>query len=231
MERPLVLVYTDHPMCSIDCADATCEVLSRSGVYDVKMIGPSSFPYLDFNKYNIERAKCIVFPGGEGDADQFDNSLTHYKDIIKNYVYNGGKYLGICQGSYFASKHFFNLLDGYVAEQHIKRKRSSTKRRGPAIVSIEWNGIYNGTYPIYFHDGAAFIQTKETAEADILATYENGEAAALIQDHGKGTVAVIGPHPEAMKWWFYSQPKVKEGWKDSIQQWMLVEMMEDLMNS
>lgn len=227
---PIILVYTEHPMCSIDCADATCEILNQTGLYDARMIGPSSFPELEFNEENISKARCLVFPGGEGDADQFDDNLLNYKQMVAKYVSNGGKYLGICQGSYFASKHYFDLLDNIVAEQHIKRKGASTRRSGPAIVPISWRG--KEPQPIYFYDGAAFVPPENKTELGycrVLATYENGEAAALIQHYWDGSIGVIGPHPEAMKWWFYSQTTVKDGWKNDMQHWMLLDMMKTLL--
>lgn len=224
--KPLILVYADHPMCSIDCADATCDVLNESGLYNAQMIGRDSFPYVPFLEEYVREADCIVFPGGLGDVDQFDNHLTHFTDMIQKYVYEGGKYLGICQGSYFAGKHYFNLLRGYDSVQHIKTQKASTRRSGPAVVDINWKN--RGLYPIYFHDGAAFVGE---GNADVVARYKNGDAAALIQKRKKGKVAVMGPHPEAQKWWFYSQKKIKDGWKYSIQHQMLLELTEQLLDN
>ena len=229
--KPLFLIYTDHPMCSIDCADAMSEVLNQSGLYEAKLIGPSSHPYLEFNEENILKASCLVFPGGLGDADQFDETLINHKQMVYNYVSSGGKYLGICQGSYFASKHYFDLLGDIIAVQHIKRKKASTKRCGPVIVPINWRS--SGTvHPTYFHDGAAFVSPSEKREIEnckIFATYENGEAAALIQPLWKGDVGVFGPHPEAMRWWFYSQTAVREGWKNPLQHHLLLEFVRELL--
>lgn len=232
--KPLFLIYTDHPMCSIDCADATCEVLNQSGLYEAKMIGPSSYPYLEFNSKNVFKASCLVFPGGMGDADQFDNNLTNYREVVYTYVINGGKYLGICQGAYFASKHYFNLLKDIVAEQHIKRPKASVRRSGPAVIPLYWKSGHNeiDQHPTYFHDGAAFVPPagkEELGACTVLGSYKNGEAAALIQHLWKGSVGVIGPHPEAMRWWFYSQPQAYEGWKNPLQHNLLLEFVDHLL--
>jgi glutamine amidotransferase-like uncharacterized protein len=226
--KPLVLVYVDHPMCSMDCADATVDILNQNG-YNAHFVGPDSYPYLSFNAENLAKAECLVMPGGMGDADQFDETLLFKKDMVREYVSNGGAYLGICQGSYFASKHYFNILEGVVAKQHIKTKNSSTKRTGPTIVPLTWLG--NGPYQTYFHDGAAFVSEEETKQIPglVLSRYENGDPAALIQKRGKGLVAVMGPHPEAPKWWYYSQSAVKYGWKYGIQHWMLLDIMKRLL--
>ena len=223
--KSLVYVYTDHPMCSIDCADATCEVLNQSGMYDARLIGPSAFPKLKFNRKNLFKADCIVFPGGDGDADQFDKDLYKYTRLVNEYVKRGGRYVGICQGSYFAGKHYFNLLEGYDAVQYIKTQNACTRRSGPEIVKINWKG--NGPLPIYFHDGAAFKdEGRRDCFANVLGRYKNKEIAALVQTKGNGSIGVIGPHPEAQKWWFYSQNRIKDGWTYGVQHEILLDLME-----
>ena len=231
MNKPLFLVYTDDPMCSIDCADATCEVLNQSGLYDARMIGPSSYPHLKFNAENVFKAKCLVFPGGMGDADQFDENLVNHKRLVYDYVSSGGKYLGICQGAYFASKHYFDLLGDIVAEQHIKRKDASIRRYGPAIIPLTWRNTCS--YLTYFHDGATFVPPEgkdEMGMCKILGWYKNGEAAALIQRLWQGSVGVIGPHPEAPRWWFYSQPSVHKGWKNPLTHHLLLDFVRQLLD-
>jgi glutamine amidotransferase-like uncharacterized protein len=166
-----------------------------------------------------------------GDADQFDNSLIKYKQIVYNYVAAGGKYLGICQGAYFASRHYFDLLGDIVAEQHIKRKDASTRRSGPAIVPLTWRDT--GPHLTYFHDGAAFVPPEGRSEigvCKVLGTYTNGEAAALIQPLWKGTIGVVGPHPEAMRWWFYSQTQIHDGWKNPLQHNLLLDLVDELLH-
>jgi len=232
--KPLFLIYTDHPMCSIDCADATCEVLNQSGLYEAIMIGPSSYPFLEFNEKNIAKASCLVFPGGMGDADQFDENLINHKQIVYNYISNGGTYLGICQGAYFASRHYFDLLGDIVAEQHIKRPKASTRKSGPAVIPLYWKSDYKkiDQHPTYFHDGAVFVSPagkEELGLCEVLGSYENGEAAALIQHLRKGSIGVIGPHPEAMRWWFYSQSQVHEGWKNPLQHDLLLDFVNHLL--
>lgn len=228
--KPLILVYVDHPMCSMDCADATIDVLNQSGIYNAQFIGPDSHPHLVLAEH-LNKASCIVMPGGMGDADQFDDTLLFHKNAVQEYVTNGGKYLGICQGSYFASKHYFDLLEKVVAKQHVKTKNPSTKRTGPTTVPLTWLG--RGPYETYFHDGAAFVSEDNSNQIPglVLSRYENGDPAALIQKRGKGLVAVMGPHPEAPKWWYYSQSRVRDGWKNGIQHWMLLDIMKRLFKS
>jgi glutamine amidotransferase-like uncharacterized protein len=223
------LVYTDHPMCSVDCSDAVCDVLNQTGLYDAKMIGPSSYPYIEFSTENIQDVNCIVMPGGWGDSDQFDKRLPSTKTFVQDYVQKGGKYLGICMGSYFASHHYYDLLQGYTAKQYIKRKDSTVKKDGPHIVDISWRK--SPLQSMYFHDGAAFIPNGEEIKqkTKILGKYTNGDIAALTQKCGKGKLGLVGPHPEALKWWFYSQRRIKENWKDSIRHDLFLDLVTELL--
>jgi len=226
MKKPRFMIYTDHPMCSLDCADAVCEILNQSGLYEAVMFGPSSHPKLNFSN-NVD---CIVMPGGLGDSDQYDYILknTELETQIKKYVYDGGNYLGICMGAYFAGHYYFDLLTSYNAVQYIKRYNSSTKRTNHDVVDIIWNN--KGPYSTYFHDGAAFIPYGNKIEsADVIARYTNGDIAAMIQKYNKGKVGVIGPHPEARKWWFYSQTRIKNNWKDSIQEELFLDFVKRLL--
>jgi glutamine amidotransferase-like uncharacterized protein len=225
-KKSSILVYTEHPMCSIDCADAVCDLLKSTGKYNVHMYGRDSFPKID-GKYLFFKADCIVFPGGDGDSDQFDEFLYTYKSQVRKYVKEGGRYLGICMGSYFAGSHYFNLLDtniGYT--QYVKRPNSTVNKTSPSIVKLNWKGEEK---EMYFHDGAAFYFKKEPVESvKIYGTYKNGDIAAMIQSYGEGKIGVIGPHPEAQKWWFYSQSRIKDGWHHCIQHDLFLEFFDDL---
>lgn len=226
MKKPLFLVYTNHPMCSVDCADAVCEVLNDSGLYEARMIGPDSHPKIEFTAENIKDADCLVMPGGLGDSDQFDYELIDDREMVSNYVASGGVYLGICIGSYFASHHYFDILTDVKAVQYIKRKKATIKRSEHDVVNIVWENV---EVPMYFHDGAAFVPTKGEVKGSIIARYTNGDIAAMIQKFHKGKVGVIGPHPEAKKWWFYSQTRIRHRWKDSIQHNLLLDFVNQLL--
>lgn len=225
--KPLILVYTNHPMCSIECADAVCEVLNQSGIYKAIMVGPHSFPFLELNEEILKKTDCLILPGGNGDADQFDKKLINYSKIITDYIGRGGRYLGICMGAYFAGSKFLNILRNADAVQYVKRKNSTVTREKHDVVAVSW---LKEEKIIYFHDGAAFIPVgRNRIPARIIARYKNGDVAALIQRYKKGKIGVIGPHPEAQKWWFYSQTRIRKRWKDCIQHNLLLEFISKLL--
>lgn len=229
--KPLVLIYVEHPMCSMDCAEGVLSVLNGSGKYQAALIGPGSFPFHPITLNKLKEATMLVIPGGWGDSDQFDNSLLRSNaGDIRNYVAAGGKYLGICMGSYLAGHHYIDLLaKNTKAVQYVRRKLSTIKHEKHAVVSLDWGGQEK---TVYFHDGAAFVPRKRyrRISGKIVARYRNGDAAALIQKYKKGVVGVVGPHPEAHKWWFYSQTRIRKRWRDCIHHELLVGFVESILS-
>lgn len=210
-------------MCSIDCADAIFDVLKASGNYEARLIGPDSFPHLIVTDTILSKASCLVVPGGLGDADQYDDSLLRkLSPHIKRYVAAGGSYLGICAGAYFAGHHYMNILQKNTkAVQYVKRKGKTIDHENHDVVTVDWDGEQQ---TVFFYDGAAFVPRKGCTQisGEIVARYLNGDAAAIIQSYKKGYVGVMGPHPEAQKWWFYSQTRIRHRWRDCIQHKLLL---------
>lgn len=226
MKKASILVYTHAPMCSISCADGTREVLESSGLYDVKLIGPDSYPKIDVTRDTLKHADCLVIPGGLGDSDQFDTKMNDISAAIIGYVAEGGRYLGICMGAYFTGKHYLNLLDSADAVQYIKRPGASTTREDHDIVELDWQGEAR---EVYFHDGAAFVSREGKIPGSVVARYSNGDAAAIIQEYKQGKIGVIGPHPEAQKWWFYCQKRITARWHDCIQHDLILSFTKELL--
>lgn len=218
-------------MCSIDCADGLMDVLDKAGNYAAILVGPGSLPKKELTPEILQSADCLVIPGGTGDAIKFKKSkLKSIKKDLQRYIRKGGKYLGICMGAYFADRNYFDLLSKNTrAVQYVRRKNSTINHEKRAIVTVNW---LDKEKNIYFHDGAAFIPSLwySRISGDIIATYQNKDAAALIQKYGEGKVGVIGPHPEAQKWWFYVQPKIKNRWLDCIQHELLLDFLKKMLH-
>ena len=231
-KKPLFLVYVEHPMCSLDCADAVLDVLNLSGKYTARFVGPSSFPYTILTEELLASASCLVVPGGLGDADQYDDSfLRILAPLIKNYLAKGGRYMGICAGGYFAGHHYMDILKpGTKAAQYVRRKHSTVKHEEHDVVTVNWA---SRECTVYFHDGAAFVPRRwfNRISGAVVARYTNGDAAALIQNYKQGKVGVMGPHPEAQKWWFYSQTRINKRWRDCMQHELLLDFAERLLSS
>ena len=228
--KPLFLVYAEHPMCSMDCADGVRDVLESSREYSALLVGPHSFPYMELTEELLSDTSCLVIPGGLGDSDQYDTSeLKLHTELIKNYVACGGRYLGICMGSYLAGYHYLDLLKKNTrAAQYVKRKACTIHHEKPDVVELLWDECKE---PMYFFDGAAFVPRKgySNISGEVVARYLNGDPAALIQTYKKGRVGVIGPHPEAHKWWFYVEKNIRDRWQDCIKHHLLLDFVERLL--
>jgi len=99
-----IALFVCDPKCSVQSTNGVMKALS--GHYNFKL----------FSKNEVEEGffdgvDMVVFPGGIGDSDSYDTILKNNKGVVVDYVKNGGKYLGICMGAYWAGKDYFNILD------------------------------------------------------------------------------------------------------------------------
>lgn len=216
--KPVVSVYHNHPYCSTDSALGVANALQEE--YDVKFFTNDDFDLA------LERSAMIVFPGGLGDADQFDKILGDKKEKVKSYVANGGKYLGICMGAYWADHWYFDLLQDLECNRFIKQTNSETTRSYGTVVDVIWYGIRE-PLKMYFYDGCVI---EGTGKCEIVAKYASNHSwAAVIQ----GNVGVIGMHPESTKHWFtykthkYMKPLWHEGQHHNLLADVVARMIND----
>jgi hypothetical protein len=151
----------------------------------------------------FDNVDIVCFPGGFGDSDGFDTLLKHNQDQIVDFVRNGGKYLGICMGAYWAGHYYFDLLDNVRAYQYIKRPNTDTRRPHAKNLSVTWQGKDT---QMFFYDGCALVGT---GPHKTIATYANGDAMAIIQNN----IGLIGCHPEADEFWYDSYSWMQGHWQ------------------
>lgn len=206
-------LFINHPECSQESCDGILEALIP--YYKVSLV----------NMHTIENklfsASMIVFPGGIGDADTFDKFFTqHFKSLIHEYIHQGGRYLGICMGAYWAGKHYFNLLNGVEPVQYIKRPHSEIKRSYSTVATVKWE---DETQNMFFYDGCALIGDKDNF--DIVARYSNSDPMAIIQDQ----IGLIGCHPESQKFW-YEKPRqyIEKYWHKNTHHELLKKFVDRL---
>ena len=187
MVKPTSALFLHHPECSQDCVDGMTQSLEKH--YKIK-----TFDVDECNVNTFKGADIIAFPGGIGEAKSYDRFFRRKaQNAVADYVEHGGRYLGICMGAYWAGSYYFDLLDGVEPVQYIKRPTSDIKRSYGTVASITWNGQPEN---IFFYDGCALVG--DSRKFDTIATYVNGDAAAIIQKR----IGIIGPHPESLKYWF-----------------------------
>ena len=169
---------------------------------------------------NFSKVKLLAFPGGTGDADLFDKLLdSETKSAVTEYVKNGGPYLGICMGAYWAGEHYFDIVKNIKIKQYITRPRSEIKRSFETTVNVKWK---NQQTRMFFFDGCTFIGKNFKT----IARYENGDPMAIIQNR----VGLIGCHPESRKSW-YNRSYLRSHWHDFQHHELLQDFVSDLVKS
>jgi glutamine amidotransferase-like uncharacterized protein len=207
-----IALFVQHPRCSVQ---------SCNGV--IKALG-ANYNYKLFTKHEIEDdyfndVDLVCFPGGIGDADTYDHMFKYHESSVRQYIRDGGRFLGICMGAYWADKHFLDIVGGVEAKQYIRRPNTCTRRYYSKAVECNWQG---DTDRFFFYDGPAFVGDERNFET--IARYANGDPAAIIQ----GRIGLIGPHLEAEEYW-YSKPYLHKHWHEGRHHKLLREFVSKLL--
>jgi glutamine amidotransferase-like uncharacterized protein len=200
-DAPLALVYKGPGACfDGNCSKVAADLLRRAG-YHTLYVHPSQI-----TARLLAKAKVYVQPGG--DALRVRAALSEKAfNAIKDYVYNGGNYLGFCAGAFLASPWLddndtlpgLNIVPAYdIDHTHGDEK--------PRVEPIIWHGV---TRYVYYQGGAAFRVDEKNADI-IQGIYQDGTAVIVYNTYGKGRVAVSGAHPEAPDSWFKDDDLKKE---------------------
>jgi len=179
-------LFHHQPECSIECCNGMIRALSPE--YEIKLFTVHD----DLNEI-LNDVGMVAFPGGIGDSERYFDFFSRTRaNLISSFLNNGGKYLGICMGAYWAGPRYFDILDGLDAVQYIKRPTAEIRRSYGTVADIEWLGQKE---KMFFYDGCTFTGT---GRYDTIAKYANDESMAIIQ----GNVGIIGCHPESEEFWF-----------------------------
>ena len=213
--KPRISLFVNDPECSIICGAGMYEALSDT--YNIKF-----FTRDNFTPNTLKRSDIVAFPGGIGDSDTFDSIFKDkHIDTLCEYLEKGGRYLGICMGAYWASKHYFNIVNNIKVVQYIKRDNSEIKRSYATIAEVNWN---NNIENMYFYDGCAMLSGNQILKKDIVATYANGDTMAMIQNR----IGLIGCHPESSYSW-YRQSYMSPHWHEFRHHKLLSEFVNKLL--
>lgn len=200
-----------------------CSIQSINGI--ITSLG-NRFNFKIFTKHPVETGffddiDIVCFPGGIGHSDSWDYLLRDNLLAIEDFVKSGGKYLGICMGAYWAGSHYFNFLKDCDTKQYIKRPAADTRRPHAKSQKIQWQGIEQS---MFFYDGCAIVGDGIN-DFNIVATYPNGDAMAVIQDN----IGVIGCHPESQKFWYDSYSYMKSKWHNGYDNTLLLSFVDKLL--
>ena len=211
--KPTIALFLHQPKCSVQSGNGIIKSLS------------SHYNFKIFTRHELEAdffddVDCIAVPGGIGEASSFDYLLGNNGPRIKQFVRQGGKYLGICMGAYWAGKHYLNMLDDVDAVQYITRPKTDTRRPHAKNIKINWNGTDT---EMFFYDGCALVGN---GKYDTIATYANGDAMAIIQ----GRLGLIGCHPESERHWYESYSWLKGKYHNGQQHQLLLDFVDTLIS-
>lgn len=161
----------------------------------------------------------LFIPGGSTTYMIHDLKMKGMRCIAK-FVKNGGSYIGICAGSYLASKmvHF----ESKDLKIHKKRPLGfyPGTQKGP------YTGIYaphnNSGFkcmdvafddieiPVYLNGGGYFVTPEKYNNVDVLGRYKSGEACAVKCRYGQGVAYLIAPHLEYQPMLIQADPYIQQ---------------------
>ena len=192
----MILIYNDKGA-SLVCVQALVDFLSSQ--HKVKCVSGSDLQKSDW----LQNTNTLVIPGGR--------SLPFYETLsrrgnqnIRKFVEQGGTYVGICAGAYYACAetifaeglplelklpgelHFFSgrAIGPVFADEDF----TYDSEKGARVVEVQWR---DGTiYPTYFNGGCYF----ENADGmQVLATHvQNQQPAIIACEVGRGCVILSG---------------------------------------
>ena len=211
--KPTIALFLHQPMCSTQSGNGIIKALG--GDYNFKI----------FSKHKLEKGffdnvDMVAFPGGFGHSESHRYLLKNSKDLIKNFVKNGGRYLGICMGAYWAGRRYFNILDEVDPVQYYKQPLADTRRPHTKNIAITWG---NNSMNMFWNDGCAFLGN--TTKFHTVATYANGNPMAIIQNN----IGLIGCHPESEKFWYDSYKQMTGHWHHGRHHTLLLKFVNQLM--
>jgi glutamine amidotransferase-like uncharacterized protein len=209
--KPIIALFIHDPKCSVQSGNGIIKALNSK--YEFKIFSKNELED-DF----FDDVQMIAVPGGFGDSDSYDSLFKHNSKRVVEFVQNGGHYLGICMGAYWAGKHYLNILGDVEVEQYIKRPNTDTRRPHAKNMPIIWNGVDDN---MFFYDGCAF----GPGQYDIVAKYMNDDPMAII----KGRIGLIGCHPESQLHWYESYSWMKGKYHNGKHHTQLLEFVNKLM--
>lgn len=171
----------------------------------------------------ISQYDLLIVPGGSGSLQAKKLGLDG-RDAIRQYVANGGGYVGICAGSYLASSQYswsLHLVNAKVFDR-------VHWARGTGVVELELTedgveafGAHSQSLmsqlnaspktPVYYGQGPLLLPARNPnlPGYEVLASYRSGvsrksapvnamlDTHAIIRtEYGLGRVVCISPHPE-----------------------------------
>ena len=212
--KPTIALFIHDPRCSVQSGNGIMQALGNN--YNFKLFSRNEVEDVFFDGVDM-----VAVPGGFGDADSYDTLFKNNAQAVRRFVRQGGRYLGICMGAYWAGPHYLNILDSVDAVQYLKRPDADTRRPHAKHMPVTWQGQPDH---MFWYDGCALVG--DSTKFETVATYSNGDAMAIIQDR----IGLIGCHPEAEQFWYDGYSWMRRHWAGGRRR-RLIEFADQLMQS
>ncbi|MEO9593252.1 BPL-N domain-containing protein [Rhodopirellula bahusiensis] len=222
-------------VCLILAADSiAAEQCIRVAVYQGDGAGGSSTKLIrafgedSVDKFEIERITAdeivvgelaefdvLVHPGGSG-GKQGRALGEEGRAAVRDFVQQGGGYLGVCAGAYLATNDYswsLNLIDAKVVDRKHWARGNGKVELQLSEEAVSFFGLEEAEAEIYYAQGPLLGRREwddpEVPDYESLAIYSSeiakkgapegvmeGTSAAVRCDYGDGRVFCFGPHPE-----------------------------------
>jgi glutamine amidotransferase-like uncharacterized protein len=142
----------------------------------------------------LKGLRLLVMPGGWAPS-QHESLGVRGRAAMRAFVEEGGSYVGICAGAYLACSTVAWEGRDYPYDLGLARGRAAGPVKGlaawPACERVEI-AAEGRKIPALYAGGCSL----SIDGAAVLATYPDGTAAAVRAPCGKGSIVLIGVHPE-----------------------------------
>lgn len=156
-----------------------------------------------------KNAKLFIMPGG-ADIPYLKKLKGKGNESIRNFVYNGGSYLGLCAGAYYGAsmiefdkdgplevtgKRELNFYPG-IAKGPILATYHYDSQKGAraALITPHFDDLKKAY--VFYNGGSTFLDIYKYPATTILATYQNNQPAIIQNKVGKGVSILSGVHIE-----------------------------------
>lgn len=199
-------VYRGPASCA-GCPEAVAQLLQSTPntTIDITYVGPEEKTQITAE--TLKTADIYAQPGGGDELDDtWKDDMKQYKTLIRNFVAQGGRYVGFCLGAYLAgyTPGFGLLPHGDDVDAETEQKGAQVRSHKDTVIQVDWHfatGEVQKKRWVYFQDGAV-MDLKKGSNVKVLGRYSsNGDVAATLNRFGSGWVGLIGPHPEATEDW------------------------------
>ncbi|EPZ36878.1 Biotin-protein ligase domain-containing protein [Rozella allomycis CSF55] len=170
-----------------------------------------------------DNCACLVIPGGE---DKFYQSKLHpvATEKIRNYIFQGGKYFGICAGGYFASGQIEferDTSNSVIGERNLKFFKGKAigclnegfeYKKESGMMQVLVSSPLGHHFYAYYNGGCYFSpwQDVDVDSFEIISEYQinlmsgikselnkfKTLPAAICCKYGMGRALLVGFHPE-----------------------------------